>query len=143
LQYSFDFNQFFDSEWSAGIDYRNTTANTQNHVYGRHENNDDYNILGGYVQAKLKFGSKLDLFLAGRYDGYNFTDEKTFSPRAAFVYKASDKHNFRLSYNRAANPIAASDIYFDLPTQSFDAAGFDVWVLGAKKPLHLWLRSEY
>lgn len=134
LQYSFDFNQFFDSEWSAGIDYRNTTANTQNHVYGRHENNDDYNILGGYVQAKLKFGSKLDLFLAGRYDGYNFTDEKTFSPRAAFVYKASDKHNFRLSYNRAANPIVASDIYFDLPTQSFDAAGFDVWVLGAQNP---------
>ncbi len=134
LQYSFDFSQFLDSEWSVGVDYRNTTANTQNHVYGRHENDDDYNILGAYAQTKLKFGPKLDLFLAGRYDGYNFTDERTFSPRAAFVYKPSDRHNIRLSYNRAANPIAASDIYFDLPVQTIDAAGFDVWVLGAKNP---------
>jgi hypothetical protein len=34
----------------------------------------------------MKPHSKLDLFLAGRYDGYNFTNEKTFSPRAAVVY---------------------------------------------------------
>jgi len=117
IQYSFDFEQFLNSEWSVGVDYRNTTANTENHVYGRHENDDDYNILGAYAQAKLKFGPKLDLFLAGRYDGYNFTDERTFSPRAAFVYKPSDRHNIRLSYNKAANPIAASDIYFDLPVE--------------------------
>ena len=134
VQYSFDFNQFLDSEWSVGIDYRNASANTENHLYGRHESDDDYNILGAYVQAKLKFGSKLDLFLAGRYDGYNFTDERTFSPRAAFVYKVNDKHNIRLSYNRAANPIAASDIYFDLPVQTIDQLGLDVWVLGAKNP---------
>ncbi len=132
LQYSFNFKQFFDSEWSTGIDYRKTSANTENHVYGRHENDDDYDILGGYVQAKLKFGTKLDLFLAGRYDGYNFTNEKTFSPRAALVYKAIDGHNFRLSYNRAANPIAASDIYFDLPVEITSLV--DTWVLGAKNP---------
>ncbi|MGB1448694.1 MAG: TonB-dependent receptor [Flavobacteriaceae bacterium] len=116
LQYNFDWPGLFDSEWTTGIDYRNATANTENHVYGRNEDDDDYNILGGYLQGKFKLEPTLDLFLAGRYDGYNFTNEKTFSPRAALVFKPDDQHNIRLTYNRAANPIAASDIYFDLPT---------------------------
>ena len=132
LQYKFDWPGLLDSEWTTGIDYRKATANTENHVYGRNEDNDDYNILGGYVQGKFKLDPTLDLFLAGRYDGYNFTDKKTFSPRAALVFKPDDQHNIRLTYNRAANPIAASDIYFDLPTQSFGI--FDAWVFGAKNP---------
>ncbi len=133
LQYNFDFEKFLNSEWTVGMDYRTAIADTQNHVYGRHENDDDYNILGGYAQGKFKLDPKLDLFLAGRYDGYNFTDEKTFSPRAAFVYKPDPDHNFRLTYNRAANPIPASDIYFDLPTQTTRGI-LDVWVLGTKNP---------
>jgi len=44
----------------------------------------------------------------------------------------NDKHNIRLSYNRAANPIAASDIYFDLPVEVLNE--FESWVLGAKNP---------
>lgn len=87
LQYNFDWPGLFDSEWTTGIDYRNATANTENHVYGRNEDDDDYNILGGYLQGKFKLEPTLDLFLAGRYDGYNFTNEKTFSPRAALVFK--------------------------------------------------------
>lgn len=133
LQYNFNIESLFDSEWSTGFDYRNATANTQNHVYGRNENDDDYRIMGGYLQGKFKLDPKLDLFLAGRYDGYNFTDEKTFSPRAALVFKPANGHNIRLTYNKAANPIPASDIYFDLPTQSYPGL-FDVWVFGAKNP---------
>lgn len=78
-------------------------------------------------------GPKFDLFLAGRYDGYNFTDEKTFSPRAAIVFKPNKNHNFRLTFNKAANPIPASDIYFDLPVQTVPGI-LDVWVLDAKNP---------
>jgi len=128
VQYNFDLPSFLNSEWSTGIDYRNATADSENHVYGRNEDNDDYRIFGGYVQSKFRFGDKLDLFLAGRYDGYNFTDEKTFSPRAALVYKPLKNHTFRLSYNKAANPIPASDIYFDLPVQTTPV--FNVWNLG-------------
>lgn len=80
------------------------------------------------------------MFLAGRYDGYNFTDERTFSPRAAFVYKPSDRHNIRLSYNKAANPIAASDIYFDLPVEITSLV--DTWVLGAKNPYTFMTNPE-
>ncbi len=118
IQYSFETPNFLNAEWTTGFDFRDATANTDNHVYGRNEDNDDYTIYGGYIQSKLKFGDKLDVFLAGRYDGYNFTDEKTFSPRAAMVYKPSQFHSLRFSYNRAANPIPASDIYFDLPVQT-------------------------
>jgi len=128
VQYNFDVKGFLNSEWSTGFDFRNATANTENHVYGRNEDNDDYQIRGGYIQAKLRPFEKLDIFLAGRYDGYNFTDEKTFSPRAALVYKPSIFHSFRLSYNKAANPIPASDIYFDLPIQTTPI--FNVWNLG-------------
>jgi len=128
LQYNFDIPSLLNSEWSTGFDYRNAGANTENHVYGRNEDNDDYRIAGAYVQAKLKPHSKFDIFLAGRYDTYNFTDETTFSPRAAFVYKPSPFHTLRLSYNKAANPIPASDIYFDLPVQTTPV--FNVWNLG-------------
>jgi iron complex outermembrane receptor protein len=133
LQYNFNFHEFLNSEWTLGVDYRDAKSHTQNHVYGRNENNDDYTLYGGYTQIKMKPHSKLDLFLAGRYDGYNFTNEKTFSPRAAVVYKPNTKHNLRLTYNKSANPIPASDIYFDLPTQS-ERGILDVWVLGASKP---------
>ena len=132
IQYNFETPSFFEAEWSVGLDYRNATANTENHVYGRNENNDDYRIFGGYFQSKLKFGSKFDLFLAGRYDSYNFTDENTFSPRVALVYKSDQNNTFRLSYNRAANPIPASDIYFDLPLQTTPL--FNVWNMGGIRP---------
>ncbi|MEK9613354.1 MAG: TonB-dependent receptor [Flavobacteriaceae bacterium] len=132
LQYNFGLPKFLNSEWSLGFDYRNATANTENHVYGRNENDDDYSIIGGYFQGKFKLDPKVDFFLAGRYDGYNFTDEKTFSPRVALVYKPNSNHNIRVSFNNAANPIPASDIYFDLPTQINQ--GLDVWVMGGKNP---------
>lgn len=134
VQYNFNWETLFNSDWTLGFDYRNAISDTQNHVYGRHENEDDYNLYGGYAQAKFRLDPKLDFLLAGRYDGYNFTDEKTFSPRAAFVYKPNLKHNLRLTYNKAANPIPASDIYFDLPVQSIDDLNLDIWVLGAKNP---------
>ena len=134
VQYNFNWEKFLNSDWTMGFDYRNAISNTQNHVYGRHENDDDYSLYGGYAQGKFHLNPKLDLLLAGRYDGYNFTDENTFSPRAALVYKPNLKHNLRLTYNKAANPIPASDIYFDLPVQSIDALNLDIWVLGAKNP---------
>lgn len=132
VQYNFTTPSLLNADWTTGVDFRNATANTENHVYGRNEANDDYRIFGGYLQGKLKFGSKLDLFLAGRLDTYNFTDEKTFSPRAAFVFKPSGLHSVRLSYNRAANPIPASDIYFDLPVQTEDI--LNVWNMGGIEP---------
>lgn len=129
VQYNFETPSFLNAEWTTGFDFRTASANSDNHVYGRNEENDDYRIFGGYLQGKLRLGEKLDLFLAGRLDGYNFTDQNTFSPRAALVYKPNQFHSLRVSYNQAANPIPASDIYFDLPIQTTPA--FNVWLIGA------------
>ncbi len=59
--------------------------------------------------------------------------KKHFPLGAAMVFKASENHNFRVSYNRAANPIPASDIYFDLPIQR-EPGVLDIWNIGGKNP---------
>jgi len=133
IQYNFNVPTLSNSEWTVGLDYRDAKADTENHVYGRNEDNDDYTLYGAYAQAKFKLEPKLDLFLAGRYDGYNFTSEKTFSPRAALVFKPSTYHDLRFSFNQAANPLPASDLYFDLPIQTVPGV-FDVWITGAVNP---------
>ena len=136
IQYNFNAPTILNSEWTVGLDYRDAKADTENHVYGRNEDNDDYTLYGLYAQAKFKLEPKLDLFLAGRYDGYNFTSEKTFSPRAALVFKPSEYQNLRFSFNQAANPLPASDLYFDLPIQTVPGV-FDVWITGAVNPYTL------
>jgi len=133
IQYNFNVPTLSNSEWTVGLDYRDAKADSENHVYGRNEDNDDYTLYGAYAQAKFKLEPKLDLFLAGRYDGYNFTSEKTFSPRAALVFKPSTYHDLRFSFNQAANPLPASDLYFDLPIQTVPGV-FDVWITGAVNP---------
>ena len=104
IQYNFNAPTILNSEWTVGLDYRDAKADTENHVYGRNEDNDDYTLYGLYAQAKFKLEPKLDLFLAGRYDGYNFTSEKTFSPRAALVFKPSEYQNLRFSFQPSSKP---------------------------------------
>ena len=52
---------------------------------------------------------------------------------SALVFKPFTNHNFRLSFNQAANPLPASNLYFDLPIQSIPNV-FDVWITGAINP---------
>ena len=49
------------------------------------------------------------------------------------VFKPSTYHNLRFSFNQAANPLPASDLYFDLPIQTVPGV-FDVWITGAVNP---------
>ena len=49
------------------------------------------------------------------------------------VFKPSPYHNLRFSFNQAANPLPASDLYFDLPIQTVPGV-FDVWITGAVNP---------
>ena len=97
------------------------------------EDNDDYTLYSLHAQAKFKLEPKLDLFLAGSYDGYNFTSEKTFSPQAALVFKPSEYQNLRFSFNQAAKPPPASDLYFALLIQTVPGV-IDVWITGAVNP---------
>ena len=62
IQYNFNVPTLSNSEWTVGLDYRDAKADTENHVYGRNEDNDDYMLYGAYAQAKFKLEPKLDLF---------------------------------------------------------------------------------
>ena len=132
VQYNFDTPNLLNANWTTGIDYRNSIANTFNTVYGRNEEDDDFGIIGAYIQGKFALGDKLDLVLAGRGDRFNFTDETAFSPRAVFVYKPSPKHTFRFGYNRAIGAPSQLQVNIDFPVASPVPGAFDVWLVGNK-----------
>ncbi len=134
LQYNFDTPGFLDAKWSAGFDYRLSTNDTGNTVYGREEDDDDFSIAGGYLQTKLALGDKLDLVLAGRYDQFNFLDEGAFQPRAVFVYKPDPKHTFRAGFNRAVGAPTQLQVNIDFPVNNIIPGSFDVWLNGNKNP---------
>jgi len=133
LQYNFDTPSLLEANWTAGVDYRSSTANTRNLVYGRNEENDDYGIIGAYLQGKFALGSKLDLVLAGRYDQFNFLDEGAFAPRAVFVFKPSPKHTFRAGFNRAVAAPSQLINNIDFPVRTIIPGAFDIWLLGNKE----------
>ena len=116
-QYNFDTPSFLNANWTAGVDYRLSTADTNNEVYGRQEDDDDFGIIGGYIQTKLALADKLDFVVAGRADRFNFIDETAFSPRAVFVYKPSPKHTIRAGFNRAVG--APSQLQVNIDSVSY------------------------
>ncbi len=133
LQYNFDLPNFLNSNWTAGFDYRNSTADTRNFVYGRNEEDDDFGIAGLYLQTKLELAKQLDLVLAARGDRFNFTDENAFSPRAVLVYKPSTTHTMRFGYNQAWGAPSQLQVNIDFPVSSPVPGAFDIWLLGNKE----------
>lgn len=134
LQYNFDMPNLLNSNWTAGFDYRFAGQDTENLVYGRNEDDDDYSVVGGYLQGKLKLADKLDMVVAGRFDQFNFIDESAFAPRAALVYKASAAHTFRASFNQANTTVSNLQLNIDFPLSDIIPRSFDVWLYGNKTP---------
>lgn len=132
LQYNTDFESFLNSNWTAGVDYRLATQDTRNLVYGRNEKDDDFSIVGAYVQGKMELSDKIDFVVAGRYDQFNFIDEGAFAPRAALVYKVNPKHTFRASYNRTNSTVSNLQLNIDFPLSTVIPGAFDVWLYGNK-----------
>ncbi len=131
-QYNFDTPSLLDANWTAGFDFRQSINNTFNQVYGRNEDDDDYSIVGAYLQGKFALGKKLDLVLAGRGDKFNFLDDVTFSPRVAMVFKPAPTHTFRASYNRAIGAPTQLQVNIDFPVSTIVPGAYDVWLVGNK-----------
>ncbi len=132
LQYNFDVPSLLDANFTFGVDYRLAQSDTEGLVYGRNENDDDFNIVGTYLQGKFALAQKLDLVLAGRFDKFNVPDESAFSPRAAIVFKAHPKHTFRASYNQASFSPTALTWNIDFPVNSPVPGFFDFWLSGQR-----------
>ncbi len=130
LQYNFETPSFLSADWTVGADFRQAVSDTRNFTYGRNESDDDYRILGGYVQGKFALFDELDMVLAGRYDDFDFIEDGFFSPRVAFVYKPDPKHTFRASYNRAGAPPTALEMNVDFPVNAPIPGLLDFWLSG-------------
>ena len=130
IQYNFDMPWLFDSEWTVGYDYRNTDSDSEYTLWGRNENSDDYITNGIYGQGTLTMSEKVDLVVAGRYDQASFISAGEFAPRAALVYKPSEKTTWRLSYNKALSGPSALQMYIDFPVNVPAPGVLDAWLSG-------------
>ena len=130
IQYNFEVPTA-NLDITAGFDTRQVFSDTANEPHGRYEDEDDYGIFGGYVQAKWAAAEKFDVLVAGRYDVFNFLDDGFFSPRAALVYKPAPNHTFRASYNVAGNQPSSLEMYLDFPVNTAIPGILDVWYAGA------------
>jgi len=134
LQYNFDMPWLFDAEWTVGYDYRNTDSDSENTLWGRNEDTDDYITHGFYGQGTLTMSEKVDLVVAGRYDQASFISAGEFAPRAALVYKPSEKTTWRLSYNKALSGPSALQMYIDFPVAIQAPGILDSWLSGQSTP---------
>ena len=130
LQYNFEAEDFLDSNFTVGIDYRDIGTDTENTVFGINDGNNDYILYGLYGQGTSRLGEKLDLTYALRYDKANFVDKGKVAPRLALVYKADSKNSFRLTYNEAIFGPSALEVYVDFPVQIQAPGIVDVWLSG-------------
>ena len=130
IQYNFDMPWMFDSEWTVGYDYRNTDSDSEYTLWGRNEDTDDYITNGFYGQGTLTMSEKVDLVVAGRYDQASFISAGEFAPRAALVYKPSEKTTWRLSYNKALSGPSALQMYIDFPVNVPAPGVLDAWLSG-------------
>jgi outer membrane receptor for ferrienterochelin and colicins len=130
IQYNFDMPWLFDSEWTVGYDYRNTDSDSEYTLWGRNEDSDDYITNGFYGQGTLKLAEKMDFVVAGRYDQASFISAGEFAPRAALVYKPSEKTTWRLAYNKALAGPSALQMYIDFPVNAPAPGILDAWLSG-------------
>lgn len=102
-----------DTKFTAGVDYIATTPQTEGTIMGRNENDDKINEMGGYLQITHPISEKVDFLGAVRGDKNSRIEGSQFSPRAAFLFKATPTQNFRLTYNRAFNSPASFSFFLD------------------------------
>ena len=130
LQYNFDAENFLNSNYTFGLDYRDIGTDSENTLFGRNDGNNDYVLYGLYGQGTSRLGDKVDLTYALRYDKPNFVDKGKVAPRLALVYKPNSKNSFRVTYNEAIFGPSALEVYVDFPVQIQAPGVLDVWLSG-------------
>ncbi len=105
-----------------GIDAQKTDPRTEGTINGRNEDIDEITEIGAYLHSKTALTDRLDLFAAIRADDHSELEDPVWSPRAAVVFKATDNHNLRLSYNRAFSTPSTNNLFLDLGVQRLNPA---------------------
>jgi iron complex outermembrane receptor protein len=105
-----------------GIDAQKTDPRTGGTINGRNEDIDEITEIGAYLHSKTAVTEKLDLFAAIRADDHSELEDPVWSPRAAVVFKATDNHSLRLTYNRAFSTPSTNNLFLDLVVQQLNPA---------------------
>ncbi len=96
-----------------GLDAQRTDPRTDGTIHGRNEGDDAINEVGAYLHSETRLTSRLRGTAAIRVDHNNRLEDPVFSPRAAIVLQAAERHYVRLAYNRAYGTPDALDLFAD------------------------------
>ena len=105
-----------------GIDAQKTDPRTGGTINGRNEDIDEITEVGAYLHSKTAVTDQLDLFAAIRVDDHSELEDPVWSPRAAVVFKATENHSLRFSYNRAFSTPSTNNLFLDLEVQRLNPA---------------------
>ena len=97
-----------------GVDLELTRPDTKGTILGRNENNDNIDEYGVYAQSTTALSPKFDLILAARGDYNNVVETFQVSPRAGLVFKPTNAHTFRATYNRAFSSPGTNSLFLDI-----------------------------
>ena len=104
---------FRGSKFTAGVDAITTKPKTMGTINGRNELDDNIAELGAYLQVTHSLSDRVEFTGAVRGDQNSRIEGSQFSPRAAFVFKATPTQNWRLTYNRAFGSPASFAFFLD------------------------------
>jgi len=121
IQHSADVGAF---NFVYGADFLQTTPRTEGTINGRYEDDDLYNEVGGYLQAKWSMSQKVDLLGSFRVDKHSKLNDPVFSPRAALVVRPIQNQNFRFTYNRSFSTPSSNNLFLDLLAAQIPIGGF-------------------
>lgn len=110
-----------------GVDAFLTRPKTEGRINGQHEDDDNIDEFGGYVQSQTALTERLDLIAAARVDKSSVLEDAVFSPRAALVYELTEGQSIRATFNRAFSTPTTLNMFLDINgglAQGLEQLGF-------------------
>jgi outer membrane receptor protein involved in Fe transport len=108
---------------TAGLSYRYQTVDTRGTLMlDEHKDN----LTGVYGQLEYRFSERLKAIAASRWDRSTLNSSQ-FSPKLALVWSPAREHSFRITYNRAFQAPAYSELFLHVldPAQPLAYLGND------------------
>ena len=128
LQHGFDVGG--RQRFIYGLDAQRTDPRTEGTINGRNEEDDTIDEIGGYIHSVTRLSPRVDVIAAARVDNHSRLADPVFSPRAAIVFKPSETHSLRMTYNRAFNTPSTNNLFLDIVAGRLSPLPFDVRTIG-------------
>ena len=126
-------------DWGArhtvlyGVDAQRTDPRTGGTITGRNEDRDRTDEVGGYLNVETRLTPTVELFTAARVDHHSRLENVVVSPRAAIVYKPTESHALRLTWNRAFNTPGTNALFLDVVAGTLSPLPYNVRAIGVSR----------